>query len=312
MTAAHLLVLLAAILLDAYSGSPLWRQRWRWHPLVATDRLAGRCAEKLNRESRGARTLRKRGVLAALAFAAAAAAGGFALEALAAQQPLLWLAVLFVLAGAVDQRESGDALAALGRALARHRTEAANAALARLSMRDPVYLDSHGMARVGVEALARRLARRWTAPVFYAAVGGLPAAAAYWFLDGLAAAAGRGPFGAAPRRAARLAHWVPDRLAGLALAAAAGREAPRALAALRGAAGRDWPPAAVAAALGVALAGPRRYAAGAAAHPWIGAGRPQVGPNDILDALDMHARAVGLMSLVVGVFCVFRLFQGAD
>ena len=306
-----LLVLLAAILLDAYVGSPLRRRRWRWQPLVAADRIAGWCAARLDRESRGARTLRVRGALAVAVLAGIAVAGSIALDAAAARQPVLSLAVLFLFSGLVDQRESADALRRLGRALAIHDRAAAEAALAGLSMRDPVHLDSHGMGRVGVEAAMRRLARRWMAPVLYAAAAGAAGIAGYWLLDALAAAARpRGAFGAVPRRLARLAHWLPDRLTGLALAAAAALSGRPALAGLRGAAGADWPPAAAAAVLGVSLGGPRRYAGRVVPRPWIGRGRPQVGPNDIAAATGLHMLAVALATLILGAVCLVRLLQG--
>lgn len=304
-------VLLAAIAVDAYAGSPLWRRRWRWQPLVAAERLCAWFPARLDRESRGPRALRFRGGLSAAVLCAAGLAGGAAVEALAARQPLWWAAALFVFAGLVDQREGADALRRLGRALAVHDRGAAEAAFALLSPRDPAYLDSHGMAREGVEAFARRLSRRWTAPVLYAALAGAPGIAAYWLIDRLAAASGRGAFGAAPRAARRVLRHVPDALAGLALAAAASSRAPDAFAGLRGAAPGDRAPAALAGALGVALGGPRRYAARTAARPWIGGGRPQVGPNDTAAALRLRARAVGGVSAALGVICLVRVLQGA-
>ena len=312
--ADSLFVLLAAILIDAYVGAPLWSRGWRWQPLVAVERVARGCVARLDRAGRGRRALRVRGAIAVGALAAAAAAAGAGLEAAANAWPVFWTAVLFVLVGMVDQRESADAADRLGRALAIHDDVEADAALARLSARDPVHLDSHGMGRVGVEALMRRLARRWTAPVLYAALGGVAAVAVYWTVDRLAAAGG-GAFGAPARGLRRAARWLPDRLAGLALAAAAilwGGAANAAVVArgLRRAAGGDWPPAAAAAALGLALGGPRRYADRLLTRPWIGVGRPQVGPNDIAVARDLHGLAVALMALAVAVACAVRLFQG--
>lgn len=312
--ADSLFVLLAAVFIDAYTGAPLWRRGWRRHPLIAIERIADGCVARLDRAERGRRALRVRGAVTVAALAAAAGAAGVALEAAAGAWPALWAVALFVLAGTVDQRESADAADRLGRALAVHDAEEAQAALARLSTRAPVHLDSHGMARVGVEALMRRLSRRWTAPVLYAAFGGVGAVAAYWVIDRVAVAGG-GAFGAPSRALRRAARWLPDRLAGLALAAAATlagglSKGAVAVAGLRRAAGADWPPAAAAAALGVALGGPRRYVDRLAPHPWIGGGRPQVGPNDIAAARDLHGLAVALMTLAVAVACAVRLLQG--
>ena len=312
--ADSLFVLLAAIFLDAYAGAPLWRRGWRRHPLVAIERIARGCVARLDRAERGRRALRVRGAVAVAALAAAAAAAGVALETAAGAWPVLWTVVLFVLVGTVDQRESADAADRLGRALAIHDAAGSEAALACLSARDPVHLDSHGMARVGVEALMRRLSRRWTAPVLYAAFGGVAGVAVYWVVDRVAVAGG-GAFGAPSRALRRAARWLPDRLAGLALTAAAAlagglSTGAGAVAGLRRAAGADWPPAAAAAALGIALGGPRRYVDRLLPRPWIGGGRPQVGPNDIAAARDLHGLAVALMTLAVAVACAVRLLQG--
>ncbi len=307
-----LFVLLAAILFDAYAGSPLWRGRWRWHPMIAVDRVTRWCAEKLDRESRGRRALRVRGGLTATVLVALAAAGGLTLEAVAREQPVFWLPVLFLIAALIDQRESADSLRDLGQALAVRDGAAAEAALARLSMRDPVHLDDHGMARTGVEALMRRFAGRWAAPVLYAAAAGTPGIVGYWLIDGLAAAAGNGPFGAVPRRLRRLVCWLPDRLAGLALVAAAALSGRPALAGLRGVAGANWPVAAAATALGISLAGPQRYAGRVVARSWIGRGRPQVGPNDIDAACGLHRLAVTLVTLALGVVGLIGLFQHGE
>ena len=322
--ADSLFVLLAAILIDAYVGAPLWSRGWRWQPLVAVERVARGCvAPPRPAPGRGRRALRVRGAVAVGALAAAAAAAGAGLEAAANAWPVFWTAVLFVLVGMVDQRgKAPTRRIVLGRALAVHDDAEADAALARLSARDPrpSRQPRHGAGRRrGVDAPPgpaldragplRRLRR------------GVAAVAVYWTVDRLAAAGG-GAFGAparglgAPARGLRRAAcWLPDRLAGLALAAAAilwGGAANAAVVAggLRRAAGGDWPPAAAAAALGLALGGPRRYADRLLTRPWIGVGRPQVGPNDIAVARDLHGLAVAIMALAIAVACAVRLFQG--
>src|SRR5947207_14018550 len=52
-----------------------------------------------------------------------------------------------------------------------------------------------------------------------------------------------------------------------------------------------WPEAAMAGALGLALAGPRQYAAGAVNDPWLGDGTPFARPADIIRALPLVALA---------------------
>ena len=305
-----LLILLIAILLDSYIGAPLWRRRWRWHPLIALHRLGAWCAARLDRPERSARAVRFRGGLATTVLLGGVALGGALLEAAATHYSAAWVLTLVIFAALIDQRESVDALRALGRALARHEREAAEDALAALTARDPVHLDSHGMARAGIEALMRRLSRRWMAPLLCAALLGTPGIAGYWLLHALAGDDGRRDFGAAPRKLRALAQWFADRVTGLALAVAALLGGRRGLAGLRAFPGRHWPLAATALALGISLLGPQRYVRGVVMRPWIGrGGRPQVGPNDIAAAARLHTGAVAIVAAAICVICLIGFLQ---
>jgi adenosylcobinamide-phosphate synthase len=111
---------------------------------------------------------------------------------------------------------------------------------------------------------------------------------------------------------------VPALLGGLLLCAAApfaGNPGPgRALAAML----RDgrkhhspnagWPEAAMAGALGLALAGPRPYPEGDVQDPWLGDGTPDATPADIVRALRLYALACRLLAgLVLGVWLAAHL-----
>ena len=64
-----------------------------------------------------------------------------------------------------------------------------------------------------------------------------------------------------------------------------------------------WPEAAMAGALGLALAGPRDYAEGRVNDPWIGGGAPLARPADIGRALRLYALACLLLAgLILGVW----------
>jgi adenosylcobinamide-phosphate synthase len=52
-----------------------------------------------------------------------------------------------------------------------------------------------------------------------------------------------------------------------------------------------WPESAMAGALGLALAGPRRYAEGLVADPWLGDGRARAGVADIRRGLQLYRLA---------------------
>ena len=69
-----------------------------------------------------------------------------------------------------------------------------------------------------------------------------------------------------------------------------------------------WPEAAVAGALGLALAGPRHYAEGVVNDPWLGDGTPQATPYHIARALRLYALACGLFAgLVFGVWLALHV-----
>ncbi len=143
--------------------------------------------------------------------------------------------------------------------------------------RDPASLDTHGVARAAIESLAENFSDGVVAPVFWYLVLGLPGLFAYKTANTLDSMIGHQTphyrcFGWAAARFDDFANLAPARSAALLIAAAAlfspdGRPS-RALAIML----RDgrkhrspnagWPEGAMAGALGLALAGPRRYAGG--------------------------------------------------
>jgi adenosylcobinamide-phosphate synthase len=62
-----------------------------------------------------------------------------------------------------------------------------------------------------------------------------------------------------------------------------------------------YPEAAMAGALGLVLGGPRAYEGTDVHGAWMGDGRREVGVADIRAALDLYARADGLLIAIVGV-----------
>jgi adenosylcobinamide-phosphate synthase len=60
-----------------------------------------------------------------------------------------------------------------------------------------------------------------------------------------------------------------------------------------------YPEAAMAGALGLALAGPRSYDGARADHAWMGDGRREVNGADIHAALGLYGRADGILIAIV-------------
>ena len=119
-------------------------------------------------------------------------------------------------------------------------------------------------------------------------------------------------FGRAAARLDDAVNWLPARLAGALLVGAAallpGADAGRAWRSMRRDAPKHrslnagWQEAALAGALGFALAGPRRYRDETVDDPWMGDGRRDLGPDDIGRGLWLTAVAFGLLLAAVALF----------
>jgi adenosylcobinamide-phosphate synthase len=183
---------------------------------------------------------------------------------------------------------------------------AAREAVSMIVGRDPEQLDEAGVCRAAIESCAENFSDGVVAPVFWLALLGLPGLIAYKAINTADSMIGhRGErfeaFGWAAARLDDLVNLVPARLAGLLLAIVApvaGGSIATSLKVMR----RDapihrspnagWPESAMAAALGLALAGPRRYAEGMVDDPFINAAaRKDANPDDIGRALDLYFAA---------------------
>lgn len=167
----------------------------------------------------------------------------------------------------------------------------ARALLPSLCGRDPAALDAAGLTRATVESLAENTSDAQVAPLFWAAIGGVPGVLVYRGANTLDAMIGhRSPryarFGWAAARFDDVLNYVPARLTGLltVLCAPVVGGSPRAAARAwrRDAARHPSPNAGVAeasfaGALGVRLGGPTQYAHQLEIRPTLGDGRiPEV------------------------------------
>jgi len=167
-------------------------------------------------------------------------------------------------------------------------------------------LDANGVARAAIESLAENFSDGVVAPVFWYLLLGLPGLFAYKMANTLDSMIGhRTPqyrsFGWAAARLDDILNTVPAPLSGLLLTAAAAfarscRPGRALMIMLRD--GRKhhspnagWPESAMAGALGLALAGPRRYAEGLVSDPWLGDGTARAATSDITRALRLYRLA---------------------
>ena len=124
-------------------------------------------------------------------------------------------------------------------------------------------------------------------------------------------------FGMAAARLDDLLNFIPARLSGLMIViGAAFVPAAKPMAALKimrrdarkhRSPNAGWPEAAMAGALGLALAGPRRYPMLTVDDPWIGDGSSEADTADIYRALAILRAACGINALVVLVVLLVHL-----
>jgi adenosylcobinamide-phosphate synthase len=300
------LILLLAAILDAVVGDPpgLWRRVP--HPVVWIGTLIAVTERGLNRGSLWIR--RGAGVLA-LAFWLTTGIGGTVL-ALALVPP--WAgAGLTLLGGAIllAQRSLADHARAVAEGLDQS-LEAGRAAVSQIVGRDPESLDEAGVARAAVESVAENFSDGFTAPLFWFALFGLPGIVGYKIINTADSMVGHlsprhAAFGWASARLDDLVNLIPARLSGALIVLVAalfpglnGRQAVRAViadATRHRSPNAGWPEAAMAGALGLALAGPRRYGAETVDDAWMNAaGRREARAADIRRAVRLMRAAAAL------------------
>lgn len=283
------IVLLLALLLDAVVGdmAPLFRTIP--HPVVLMGRAIALADRRLNRADRVRRTLRERGIFVVIVLVAGVAAVGWLAIEVARSIPYGWALEVALVVVFVAQRSLFDHVRVVERALRAGDLVGGRVAVRHIVGRDPRSLDKHGVARAALESLAENFTDGVVAPVFWYLLLGLPGLMAYKCANTLDSMIGHrteryAEFGWAAARFDDALNYLPARLAAILMALAAlfvpRCRADRALRIMLRDAGKHrsvnagWPEAAMAGAIGVALAGPRRYGEMAVNDPWLGEDLP--------------------------------------
>ena len=316
MTPETLTIALTALLVDALIGWPDALYRRTSHPVVWIGRLISALDARWNRG---------RHRIARGALAVAVTLGAAVIPALLLTWALAGLpfgpVVLGVLAWPlVATRSLHDHVAAVARPLAAGDVPAARAAVAMIVGRD---LDDRPepIARAALESLAENASDGVVAPLFWAAVAGLPGIAAYKAINTLDSMIGHmsprhALFGRVAARLDDLVNLRASRLTGLLFAAAAGSR--RAWRVMRRDARRHrspnagWPEAAMAGALGLRLAGPRIYGGETVDDHWMGTGRPDATAADIRRALRVYRLACVAQAATVALLAVALTFGASS
>lgn len=302
-------VALVALALDALVGWPDAVYRRIGHPVTWIGRLIGWLDRNCNRgESRI-----WRGVIASLVAITVAVLPALALTVLLGPLPF-GPVILGVLAWPlVASRSLHDHVKAVADPLAQGDIPTARAAVAMIVGRD-LGDSPEPIARAALESLSENASDGVIAPLFWAAVAGLPGIAAYKAINTLDSMIGHlnarhGEFGRFAARLDDLVNLPASRLTGLLIAAAAwSRNALRVIrrdAAKHRSPNAGWPEGAMAGALGVRLSGPRSYGGVVSDEPWLNGTAPDPGPYDLLRGLALYRRAVvGMAILIAAVLLV--------
>jgi adenosylcobinamide-phosphate synthase len=321
-------LLLVALLADIALGYPPFLFRAIGHPVSWIGALIGWLDRTANRPQRTPARNRVAGMLALAVVLVAAI-----LPAWLVQRALMllvpgWLAPLIggLLASTLlAQRSLFEHVRDVATGLRTGGLAGGRVAVARIVGRDPQALDAAGVARAAIESLAENFSDGVVAPALWCALFGLPGLAFYKAINTADSMIGhRTPrhasFGWAAARLDDVVNWPAARLAALWLVLAAmllpAGSPGAALRAIRRDAGQHrspnagWPEAAMAGALALRLAGPRAYHGVQTADGWMGDGRAEATPADIIRALALYRRACAVqLAFVLALVLVAPAFM---
>ena len=225
----------------------------------------------------------------------------------------------------IAQRSLHRYVANVASALELQNLDSGRKAVSHIVGRDTAGLDSAGVARAAIESLAENFSDGVVAPVFWLVVGGLPGAVLYKAINTADSMIGhRTPryasFGWAAARLDDLVNLPASRLTALLLVAAAvlrkDASAGDAWRAVRRDAARHrspnagYPEAAIAGALGLALAGLRVYGGLPLNDAFIGDGRREANAKDIRRALALYRCADAIFLALVAVLAALLIALG--
>jgi adenosylcobinamide-phosphate synthase len=308
---------LLALLLELMIGYPDRLMAMIGHPVTWMGALIGALDRALNRESATAAARRLAGTVTILVLIAAVGSVAFMVERSLSGLPFGWVVAALPASALLAQRSLHQHVERVAAALETAGIAAARQAVSHIVGRDAEPLDQAGVARAAIESLAENFSDGVVAPAFWMAIAGLAGAATYKAVNTADSMIGfRTPrhaaFGWAAARLDDLVNLPASRLSALLIIAAAGftkgASAAGAWRAVRRDANRHrspnagYPEAAMAGALGLMLAGPRRYGGVLVDDAMMGDGRRAADAADIRAALALYRHAdailIGLTALI--------------
>ncbi|MAW98713.1 MAG: cobalamin biosynthesis protein CobD [Sphingomonas sp.] len=302
-------VALIGLGLDAAIGWPNRLYAVIGHPVGGFARVIGACEARWNQPTRSFATRRALGGVTLLLLILIAIIAGLAIETLcyALFGRWGWIAAGVFAWPGLAPRSLYTHVRPVARSLGQGHMAAAREAVAQIVGRDVAALDEAGVARAGIESLAESFCDGVAAPLFWLLVAGLPGLWAYKAINTADSLIGHREepyraFGWASARCDDLFNLIPARLSAV-LICIAGPGGWRVM--LRdhrrhASPNAGWPEAAMAGALGVALAGPIAYDGVRHDKPWIGGEGRAATAADVTKALTIYVRACALLWLIAG------------
>ena len=306
ISSSGLFIVIAALAFDALIGDPDWLWRRLGHPVALIGAGIEYLDRRFNKDDQSPQQRRSAGIAStATMFVIAGSVGGL-IQAIVQQLPLGNIVVALIASIFIAQRSLYQHVTEVRAAFAEGGLTEARDAVAMIVGRDPEQLDEAGVCRAAIESCAENFSDGVVAPAFWLALLGLPGLIAYKAINTADSMIGHrterhASFGWASARLDDLVNLVPARLSALLLAVAApiaGGSIGKSLAIVRRDASQHrspnagWPESAMAGALELALAGPRRYAGHMVDDPFLNAeANRQAVPDDIGRALDLYTAA---------------------
>lgn len=307
-----------ALLCDAITGDPDWIYRRIPHPVVLMGRGIAALDRAWNRPEDADTARIVRGGCAVIVLLGAAIAIGIVLSLLLETFAYGWVVEGVLMSALIAQRSLYRHVRDVATALAKDGLPAGRDAVAKIVGRNTAALDESGVSRGAIESLAENFSDGVVAPVFWAALFGLPGILAYKALNTADSMIGHRNeryrhFGRVAARLDDVANFVPARIAGPLLCLAAifigrtsgggGFRTMLADARRHRSVNAGYPEAAMAGVLGIRLSGPRHYEGHSVEEPWIGDGQ-DASPADIAPALGVFVRACALLFAIVLIAAV--------
>lgn len=306
-----------SLLVELGLGYPDRLVRKIGHPVIWIGKLISFLDTGLNRATDTDAVRRIWGVAALIVIVIVPATIAFAIERLFGLLPFGMLLTAIAASSLVAQRSLGSHVKAVADALDDGGIVAGRKAVSQIVGRDPERLDEAGVSRAAIESLAENFSDGITAPAFWLAIGGFAGGAAYKAANTADSMIGHRTkrheaFGWAAARFDDLINLPASRLTALAIVLAAflvpGADPKAAWDAIWRDANKHrspnagWPEAAMAGALGLALAGPRAYGGVMVEDAFMGAGgRREANAKDIRSALRLYWTADAILVGAIGL-----------